>query len=346
MKRITLVAAAACTTLLAACSTGPTDSAESSGASSSTSNNAASGAFPVSIKTALGTATIKKAPQRVAVVGWSDQDFALSLGVAPVGVPEISWGGNDKKSTDWYDAALTKMGGAQPTRYSDADGTPVDKIAALKPDLILATNSGMTQAEYDKLSKLAPVVAYPGAPWGTSWQQSLELIGKALGKSDDAAKLKTQTENQIKTAASKYPALKDKSVAWAWFTPTDLSKVSFYTEQDNRPRMLKELGMKTPDFVQTLSKKQPNMFSVDVSAENASTADSDLLIFYVENQAQVAELKKNALVAKIPALAKGNYLASTDNVAAMPMSSPTTLSIPTALEKFLPQLAAVAAKAK
>lgn len=344
MKRFTLPAAVAVAGLLAACSTGPTDTADSS--SDGPTNSATAGAFPVTIKTALGTAQIKKAPQRVVTVGWSDQDFAVSLGVAPVGAPEVSWGGNANKSTDWYDAAVKKMGGQQPTRYSDADGTPVDKIVALKPDLILATNSGMTKEEYTKLSKIAPVVAYPGQPWGTSWQQSLDLIGKALGKSTEAAKLKTDTQNSIKTAVAKYPAIKDKSVAWAWFTPTDLSKVSFYTSIDNRPRMLNEFGMKTPDFITKLSAGKPNLFSVDVSAENASTANADVLIFYVQNQAEIDTIKKNPLLSKIPALQRGSYVASTDNVAAMPMSSPTTLSIPTALEKFLPQLATAAAKVK
>lgn len=344
MNRLAVPAALVAATLLAACSTGPTGSDASSSTSSGTSPAGSATGFPVTIKTALGSATIKSAPERVVTVGWSDQDFAVSLGVAPVGTPEITWGGNAKKSTDWYDAALAKIDGAQPTRYSDADGVPADKIAQLKPDLILATNSGLTQADFDKLSKIAPVVGYPGQPWGTSWQQSLQLIGQALGKSDEAAKLKTQTENAITTAVAKYPALKGKSAAWAWFTPTDLSKVGFYTALDNRPRMLNSFGLTTPEFITKLSATKPNLFSIDVSAENASTADSDLLVFYVTSQSEVDELKKNALVSKIPALQRGSYVASSDNAAAMPMSSPTTLSIPVALEKFLPQLAAAAAK--
>ncbi len=344
MKRLALPATVAVAALLAACSTGPTGSSDTNGSTST--NSAAPGAFPVTVKTALGTATIAKAPQRVVTLGWSDQDFAVSLGVAPVGTPEITWGGNANKSTDWYDAALAKMGGKQPTRYSDADGTPVDKVAALKPDLILATNSGITADDYAKLSKIAPVVGFPGQPYGTSWQQSLDLIGKALGKQSEAAKLKTDTEASITRAVAKYPALKGKSAAWAWFTPTDLSKASFYTSIDNRPRMLEAFGMTTPSFISKLSAGKPNLFSVDVSGENASTADADVMVFYVDNAAQTKQITGNALLSKIPAFQRGSYVASSDNVAAMPMSSPTTLSIPTALDKFLPQLAAAAAKVK
>ncbi|GAA3678375.1 iron complex transport system substrate-binding protein [Yimella lutea] len=348
MQKIALPIALLATGLLAACSTGPTGGADSQTAgtqAAGATTTTDSGDFPVTVKTALGSATITKAPQRVVTLGWSDQDVAVSLGVAPVGAPEVTWGGNAGKSTDWYDAALAKIGGKQPTRYSDADGTPFDKVAALKPDLILATNSGITKDDYAKLSKIAPVVAYPDQPWGTSWQQSLDLVGKAFGKSTEAAKLKTDTENSIKTAVAKYPAIKGKSAAWAWFTPTDLSKVSFYTSIDNRPRMLEAFGMTTPSFVTKLSAGKPNLFSVDVSAENASTADADVLVFYVDNAAQTKQITGNALLSKIPALQRGSYVASSDNVAAMPMSSPTPLSIPTALEKFLPQLAAAAAKA-
>ena len=33
----------------------------------------------------------------------------------------------------------------------------------------VGVNSGLTKEEYDKLSKIAPTVAYPKVAWGTSW---------------------------------------------------------------------------------------------------------------------------------------------------------------------------------
>ena len=78
-------------------------------------------------------------------------------------------------------------------RYDDADGAPVDEVAKLDPDLILATNSGITEEEYKKLSKIAPVVAYPEAPWVTPWQDSLDMVGKALGRSSLADEVEAET---------------------------------------------------------------------------------------------------------------------------------------------------------
>src|SRR5690606_41626252 len=126
------------------------------------------GAFPVTIEHAFGETTIEEEPKRVATLGWTDHDHALALGVVPVGATKLTWGGNEEGSTDWFDAALADIDGAKaPTRYADADGAPVAEIAALDPDLILATNSGITEEEYDKLSEIADVVVYPEAPWVT-----------------------------------------------------------------------------------------------------------------------------------------------------------------------------------
>ena len=65
--------------LLAACggSDGVTPAASGSSA-------AAADAFPVSLENKYGTTTITKAPQRVVVVGLTEQDSLLALGVVPV----------------------------------------------------------------------------------------------------------------------------------------------------------------------------------------------------------------------------------------------------------------------
>ena len=155
MAAVTALAAA-----LAGCSTGSTSGTEAAAEPTSTTS-VDPDAFPVTIEHALGTTTIESEPRRVATLGWVDQDHALSVGVVPVGAIEISWGGNEQLSTPWFDEALEELGGEQPTRYSDADGAPVEEIARLAPDLILATNSGVTAKEYQQLSKVAPVVAKP-----------------------------------------------------------------------------------------------------------------------------------------------------------------------------------------
>ena len=80
------------TLALAGCSTGATDSSSSK---PKAVTQVDPDAFPVTIEHAYGETTIKEEPKRVATLGWSDQDMALSLGVVPVGAAAITWGGNE-----------------------------------------------------------------------------------------------------------------------------------------------------------------------------------------------------------------------------------------------------------
>lgn len=340
MARPALVRAAVlggCTALLAACSTGATGGSDTPGASDAPSD--AEGAFPVTVTHAFGETTIEADPQRVAAVGWSDADVVVSLGEIPVGATAITWGGNDASSTDWFDTAVADLGGSTDdiTRYDDSDGIPVDEIAALEPDVILGTNSGMTQEDYDTLSKIAPVVAYPEVAWGTPWQESLELVGQALGRQDEAAQVAEETEAAIDAALEANPHIEGKSVAWAWFTPADLSTIGLYTSIDLRPQMMREFGMVDAEVVTELSEGS-EAFSVNLSAEQADTLDADVLVFYVDDAAQEETLLSDPLIGQIPALQEGSYVASSDNAMALPLSSPTPLSIPVALEGFLPMV--------
>ena len=98
---------------LTGCATGSTEASETP--DSVTSADAE--AFPVTIDHAFGSTTIEKEPQRVATLGWSDQDNALALGVVPVGATKLTWGGNDAGSSDWFDATLEESGADAPVLH-------------------------------------------------------------------------------------------------------------------------------------------------------------------------------------------------------------------------------------
>ena len=164
---------------LAGCQTG--DGGSSDGSSSGSAEDR--GEFPRTIKHAFGETEIESAPERVATVSWANQDAALALGVVPVGMPIVEFGGNENGSTDWFDEKLEEVGGEAPEQYSETDGIDFEAIAALNPDVILGVYSGLTQEDYDRLSEIAPTVAYPEGtqPFGTSWQDTTRGVGEALG---------------------------------------------------------------------------------------------------------------------------------------------------------------------
>ena len=318
---------------LAACSTGSTDDTTTATAETVAETDA----FPVTIEHAFGETTIEQEPTRVAGVGWADADFALSLGVVPVGATAITWGGNDNESTDFFDEALAEVGGDEPVRYSDADGIPVAEIAKTNPDLILATNSGITKQEYRKLSKIAPVVAYPEAPWVTPWQTSLETVGEALGRTSLAEEVAAETQQEIDAAKAEFPQLEGTSFIFSYLTTTDLSTIGIYAPADPRVSFLHDLGMVDAPAVAGAIK--PGQFYGSVSAERAGTLDSDVMLTWAENKGDLETFADDKLIGRIPALASGHAYAEENKHVSLAVTNPTPLSIPFVIEHFVPEVA-------
>ena len=101
--------------------------------------------FPVTIKHALGETVIPAAPQRIVTLGWSSTDAAIALGTVPVGFPSFRSAGFDRDIVPWVEEAIAAAGAPAPVTFDDTAGAPIEKIAALKPDLILAVYSGITE---------------------------------------------------------------------------------------------------------------------------------------------------------------------------------------------------------
>lgn len=327
-------ALAAALIALTGCQTGAT---ESEGATPETRTSADPDAFPVTIKHAFGETPIDAEPKRVATLGWTDQDNALALGVVPVAATKITWGGNAAGSSDWFDAEIEKLGAKAPVRYDDTDGVPVEEVAKADPDLILAVNSGLTKADYDKLTKIAPVVAYPEAPWVTPWRTSLETIGKALGRSRAADEVEKQMDAKIEAARKEYAQLQGKSFIYGYLTPTDLSQVGIYAGADPRVSILRDFGLTDAPAVSKYVKK--GEFYGQVSAERAAELDSDVFITWVEKAADADKIRKDTMLGSIPAIADGHFYALSDKQVASASTNPTPLSIDTIIDQVLPQLA-------
>ena len=340
MKR-TLASPLVLATLLVAaltgCSTGSTSA--DTAAEPKATTEVESDDFPVTIEHALGTTTIEEEPTRVVAVGYAEADYPLSLGVVPVGADKIEYAGNENDSSDWFDDALAEIDGAeQPTRFSTTDGVPVDEIVKLQPDLVTATQSGMTQEEYDKLTEAGiPVVAYPNAPYNTTWQESLQMVGEALGRSDVADELKAETEQVIADTAAEFPQLEGKTFTFAG-PNADPSSFYVYTAMDNRPRLLVELGMVNSPIVEERS--EPGQFLFNVSAERTEQLDADVFLTYATSEANVQELADDPLFQQIPAVADNRWYATVELTEAIGLSAPSPLSIPVGMERYIPKVAA------
>ncbi|WAP52276.1 ABC transporter substrate-binding protein [Arthrobacter sp. ATA002] len=338
IRRAAAVAAVAVLSL-SACSTGSTGGGSEAGGNSA----AAADAFPVTIEHAYGETTIDSAPERVAAVAWSNADAALALGVVPVGMPTIEYGGNERGTTPWIDGALDELGAPigsadAPAQYSEADGIAFDDVAATNPDVILAAFSGLSQEDYDKLSRIAPVVAYPEAQWGTPWQETIAMTGDALGLSGKADELIAETEQSIRDTAAEYPELEGKTFIYGNLAPAN---TSIYTGLDNRPKFLTELGMVQAPVVE--ENAPGGEFFYPWADENANQLESDIFVTWVLDDAAAAALTTDPLLGQIPAVKNGGLVADSNAERVFAVSAISVLSIPYALDNVVPMIAEAAA---
>jgi iron complex transport system substrate-binding protein len=163
------------------------------------------------------------------------------------------------------------------------------------------------------------------------------MAGKALGRSELATEVRSDTERAIEEAAAEHPEVVGKTFIFASLSTADLSKVDYYTPEDNRPRLLSELGMVNAPVIERISK--PGQFYGTLSAERAPDLASDVFITYAEADDDLETFRGDPLLGRIPALRSGHALASTDQTDALGLSAPSPLAIPYALEHFVPLVA-------
>ena len=305
------------------------------------SSTTASGAgFPVSIESSLGTTTITAQPQRVITIGWGSTEAALALGVTPVGIRDMSSdSGTDDGMLPWVKDAVK---GAEPVLIKESSKSiPYEQIAALNPDLILAVQSGLTADQYAQLTKIAPTVAQPGNAWQTSWQDQTTIVGKALGKSDEAAKLVTQAEKQIADAKAAHPEFAGKTVAST--SVTTATSLNFYLDGDPRMQMLSGLGFTLLPALADLRKQtDPSKFAAQVSWENVSKYSPDVLTAWYLDKALQSGTEANPAFANLSAVQHKAYVPVVDPPLVFAVSSPNVLNISWMLERFVPMLSAAA----
>ncbi|PJF38194.1 MAG: ABC transporter substrate-binding protein, partial [Phototrophicales bacterium] len=142
-----------------------------------------SSVFPVTIEHKFGSTTITKKPERIVVLGYTEQDIYFALGEKPVAVRE--WFGEVPHGI--FPWAVEAAGDAEPIVLNMPYGSlNYEAILELQPDLISAVDAGITQEEYERLSQIAPTLAQTDdyIDFGTPWQEATRLIGKAIGKSE------------------------------------------------------------------------------------------------------------------------------------------------------------------
>lgn len=341
-KLVTSVLAITLALSLTACGTSGKDNAGKDSASGQGSDVK----YPLTIKHAFGETVIEKKPERVATIGWGNQDVPLALGVIPVGVSEANYGVTDSSGLlPWTKAGFKELGVDNPVIFKDSAGLDYEAISDAEPDVILAAYSGITQEEYELLSQIAPVVAYPTMAWQTTWRDMIIQDAAGMGMKAEGEELVADMEKSIKDKIASYPQIEGKSAIFCYFMPNDLSKFYVYLPADPRAAYLTDLGMAFPDSVKALAESSDS-FSVELSAENVDVLNNVDIILAYGDDALLKSMQADSLLGTVPAIKRGSVALMTDGTPLAASGNPSPLSIPVTIDEYLTLIGKAADKVK
>lgn len=303
--------------------------------SSDKSASGTPGGGAVTIKHAFGETVVPSPPARVVSAGFTDQDDLLAVGVVPIAVTK--WFGDEPFGV--WPWAQPKLGNAQPVVLSLENGIQVDRIAALKPDLIVATNAGLDQDTYTKLSAIAPTIPQSGyAPFFEPWKDQATAIGVAVFQTDAMAALIKGVDDTWATIAKDNPQFKGKSVALlqgttVWQDSLIASLPSWKTD------FLTQMGFVIPDSLAQYGRGDDRAFIPPAQAVQALSG-IDVLVWKTDGDADVAALRANPNVAALLAQKERVSIFTTHELSgAIAFASP--LSYPAVADQLTPMLVKV-----
>jgi iron complex transport system substrate-binding protein len=288
---------------------------------------AAGGSRPVTITHVFGETSVPEPPRRVVSAGYTGQDDLLALGVVPIAV--TNWFGDQPFGV--WPWAQPKLGNAKPVVLNLDNGIQVHQIAGLKPDLIVATDAGLDEDTYQKLTAIAPTLPQSdGYAFFEPWKDQATAIGQAVFRPDQIKSLINGVDKSFAGVADKYPQFKNKRVL--------LLEGKFH--QDNvaattgwRTEFLTQMGLAIADSVTPFAVDQQRAFIPRDKIKSALGA-ADLLIWTTENDNDQAALVANPDVA---ALRARSVFTTKDQAGAIAFASP--LSYPLVADQLPSRIA-------
>lgn len=299
-----------------------------SGCSSSKSAPGAAGAGAVTISHLFGQTVIKEPPKRVVSAGYTEQDDLLAVGVVPIAV--TNWFGDEPFAV--WPWAQPRLGAAQPVVLNLDNGIPVDQIAGLKPDLIVAINAGVDADTYQKLSAIAPTVPQQGGDaFFEPWKDQAATIGQAVFQSDQMKSLIGAVDKQFTTVGEKNPQWKAKKALLMQGTLFQGTVVA--TAAGWRTDFLNQMGLVIADRIKPFLTDHRAVIPRDQI--KAVLDSADVLIWTTESPDEQKALLADPDVAGSQATAQNRHIFTTkDQAGAIAFSS--VLSYPLVADQLPP----------
>jgi iron complex transport system substrate-binding protein len=289
---------------------------------------------PVTIEHVFGSTEIDERPERVVTWGWGSADAAIALGVTPVAIEGLTYGASGDGFMPWQEEAFEASGDDRPTTLTPGESPPFEEILAAEPDVILANYSGITEADYEKLSKIADTVAYPEEPWATPWRDVITTVGQVLGEADRAEQLLTDIDSEVAAAAEEHPEFEGKTIAAVAIDP---SAFYVYRGADPRVEFLEDLGFTLAPSVGELDTEETS-FYYTISPEVVDKLTSDVLLSYVPNEEAATTIAEDPTYQAMSQFKEDRVATVVGEDVVSAVSPPTALSLTWGLDTFVEAL--------
>ena len=278
----------------------------------------------------FGQTVIKEPPKRVVSAGYTEQDDLLAVGVVPIAV--TNWFG-DQPFAVWPWAA-PKLNGAQPVVLNLDNGIPVDQIAGLKPDLIVAINAGLDADTYQKLSNIAPTLAQSdGDAFFEPWKEQAGAVGQAVFKNDQMKSLVDAVDQQFTAVGKKNSSWTGKKallMQGALWQGTVVATMAGW-----RTDFLNQMGLVIDDSIKPFGTDQRAVIPRDHI--KAVLDSADVVIWTTQNPDDQKAILADPEVAGSQATARNRHIFTTkDQAGAIAFASP--LSYPLVADQLPPQI--------
>jgi len=252
--------------------------------------DAAPGAFPRTIRHAMGETTLETTPRRIVTLDPGELDAAVQLGFVPVGAAEYG----AYKLPDYVLESAQEI-----TLVGTVAEPDLEAIIALQPDLILS-NKLRHEAQYDTFSKIAPTV-FAERP-GVTFKQNLQLHAQATGAEAAGADVVARYEQRVRELNAALPEPRP-SISIVQMRPDNMR---FYQTANFLGVVLRDLGFPRGEG------ENVDAFAVDESAEKLGDyVDGEVVILAVVDPGEndlASETLGGAVWEQLPAVQAGQVL--------------------------------------
>ncbi|ADD29172.1 ABC transporter substrate-binding protein [Meiothermus ruber] len=195
------------------------------------------------VQHALGETCVVGTPKRVVALEWTYAEYLLALGLQPAGMADIRGYHEWVKIPVALDRSVPDVG----TRQQPS----LERIAAIKPDLILAPSFRITQT-YGRLSQIAPTIAFNPFPEDGSSQfarvlQDFQTVAELVGKGDQGRRVRVQMEARFAQARQLLQQAKRSGESFVLvqaFTSQNVGTMRLFTRNSIASEILERIGLK------------------------------------------------------------------------------------------------------